>query len=217
MSTKQICTIKGYDMFEVVSAFQKSIRRCDEKQAMYWGVELFESGFIPYAWKRMMIIAIEDIGLANPIAPVIIKNLKDVYDDMTKDDKKGQYRLPYVQAILFLVHSPKSRHTDWALNYWFDNHLFDEVKYEIPDYALDIHTRRGKMQGKTITDFFEQGSVIYNHEVQENEEFYREVCKKRWEDKNWCERAVKEKERRKNGFQEQKPEKERPIQGDLFG
>ena len=218
MATNQVFTIKGYDLFEVVSAFQKSIRRCDEHQAMYWGVELFESGFIPYAWKRMVIIAMEDIGLADPMAPVIVKNLKEIYEDMTKNDKKGQYRLPYVQAILYLVNAPKSRHTDWALNYWFDTHLFNDVRYEIPEYALDIHTRRGKAKGKTITDFFTEGSVVNNHVVLGNELFYREECQKRWENKRWCELANAEKERRKNGVQIPKQERETPVQqGDLFG
>jgi replication-associated recombination protein RarA len=46
---EQVTTLNGYDLFEVVSAFQKEIRRCNEEGAMYWGVELYESGFIPYA------------------------------------------------------------------------------------------------------------------------------------------------------------------------
>ena len=44
---KQVLTMKGYDMFEVISAFQKSIRRGLEDDAMFWGVELYNSGFIP--------------------------------------------------------------------------------------------------------------------------------------------------------------------------
>lgn len=194
---KQILTMKGYDLFEVVSAFQKAIRRGKEDEAMFWGVELHESGFIPYAWKRMIVISTEDIGLANPQAPLMIKTLKEMYEDMAKaNDKKKQFRLPYVQAILYLVHSPKSRHTDWALNYWFDSHLFDEYNMEIPDYALDIHTRRGKRMGKTITEFFTEGSVIENAKDLPNEKFYMHECQKRWEDKDWCSRADAEKARR---------------------
>ena len=196
MAAEKVLTMNGYDMFEVVSALQKCIRRGDEKGAMHWGVEMFVSGFAPYAWKRLIIISMEDIGLANPWAPVVVKTYKDIYDDMTQDDKKNQFRLPYVQAILYLVHSPKSRHTDWAQGYWFDEVMWCGGKMPIPDCALDIHTRRGKMLGKTIEDFFTDGSVVANHKVQENEEFYKEMCHKRWGGKEWSDYVEKVKNER---------------------
>ena len=106
----KIYTKNGYDMFEVVSAFQKEIRRCDEMKAMYWAVELYDSGFIPYAWKRMTIICTEDVGLADPMAPVIINALHDQYQRLSvaKDDKKQQNRLPFVQAVLYLSTRPRA-------------------------------------------------------------------------------------------------------------
>lgn len=193
---KQVLTMKGYDMFEVISAFQKSIRRGLEDDAMFWGVELYNSEFIPYAWQRMMIISTEDIGLASPNAPVVMQALKQQFDSLYYDkngnkkfDKKQQCRLPYVQAILYLVHCPKSRHTDWALNYWFDTLLFDEDNKEIPDYALDIHTRRGKQMGKDINDFFSEGSKVNDHVLISKEQFYKEECQKRWTSEEWKEKA----------------------------
>ncbi len=225
--SNQITTINGYDLFEVVSAFQKEIRRGSEENAMYWGVELWESGFIPYAWKRMIIISTEDVGLANPYAPMIINSLYWQYEKLTgtKGDKKKQNRLPYVQAILFLANAPKSRHTDWALNYHFDNHHFvDFKKKEIPDYALDIHTRRGKKMGKTIGDFFDVGSYVNNHSPREKEEFYKDMCRRRWTSVEWCNKAKehdKEMEKLKMAkYKTYQPESEEdeeiPKQGELF-
>lgn len=227
---KQILTMKGYDMFEVVSAFQKSIRRGIEEDAMFWGVELYNSGFIPYAWQRMIIITTEDVGLATPNAPAVIQALKQQFDSLYYDkngkkkyDRKQQCRLPFVQAILYLVHCPKSRHTDWALNYWFDSHLFDEYDKKIPDYALDIHTRRGKIMGKTIVDFFEEGSVVNNHRNISKEEFYKQECRKRWTSKEWNEKADAEKNIRKMGVtiqeksQPNNNQPDKPQSGDLFG
>jgi len=190
----KIYTKNGYDMFEVISAFQKEIRRCDEMKAMYWAVELYDSGFISYAWKRMTVISTEDIGLADPMAPVVINALFDQYQRLSvaKDEKKQQNRLPFVQAVLYLVHAPKSRITDWALNYHFDSHYFvDEnpVRLEIPDYALDMHTWKGKkVLHKTIRDFFTEGSLVNQHMVMENEEFYKKKCEERWTDPGWIER-----------------------------
>lgn len=197
MEKKQVLTVNGYDMFEVVSAMQKSIRRGLEDDAMYWGVEMFESGFIAYAWKRLIIIAMEDVGLADPNAIIQVKTLKDVYDSMTKDDKKNQFRLPFVQAILYLVHCPKSRLVDWAQGYWFDNNTCHEVVKQIPDYALDQHTRRGKRMGKGIGDFFTEGSLLTNHKPISKEEFYKCRCYEWWTDKDWCDRNDREKMRRK--------------------
>lgn len=207
-NTNQVLTVNGYDMFEVVSAMQKSIRRGKEEDAMYWGVELFESGMAPYAWKRLIIIAMEDIGLANPDAIVQIKTLKDVYDTMTKEDKKGQYRLPFVQAILYLVHSPKSRICDWALGFWFDNNTCQAIKKEIPDYALDAHTRRGKKMGKGIKEFFTEGSLLENHHPFSNEETYKARCWQWWTDKEWCKRNDEIKEQRNKAHENSRGNKD---------
>lgn len=206
---QQVLTSNGYDLFECVSALQKEIRRCNEKDSMYWAVELYNSGFAPYVWKRLIIISTEDIGLANPMAPVIINALHAQYEKLSeKTDKKQQCRLPYTQAVLFLANSPKSRHTDWALNYHFDSHWFvDTEKKEIPDYAIDIHTRKGKALGKTINNFFEEGSFVDNHHLIENEDFYKNECRRRWNSDSWI-AAAKQKsadfERSKNGNASQK-------------
>lgn len=183
-------------MFEVVSALQKSIRRGKCEDAVYWGVELYISNFIPYAWKRLRIIACEDVGLAYPLAPVVIDTLKKLYDDLSrKDDKKNQNRMPYVQAILFLAKCKKSRYVDWCQSYWFDEIIMNGGKKEIPGYAIDIHTRKGKIIGKTINDFFDEGSYLENHTPFDKEEEYKEECRKRWSSKEWCSACDEAKER----------------------
>ena len=57
---RQIKTIRGYDFYEVTSAMQKAIRRSDLKLAGYFALELFESGFWLYLWKRLLTISAED-------------------------------------------------------------------------------------------------------------------------------------------------------------
>ncbi len=193
--SNQILTMKGYDLYEVISAFQKSIRRGLEKESMFWGIELHESGFANHAWRRLQIMSTEDVGLANPIAPVIINSLHDQYNKLfSPNDKKAQHRLPFTQAILYLVHSKKSRHTDWALNYHFDTHLLESLP--MPDWALDIHTRRGKQIGRNLRYFFDVGSKIENAVELPNEKFYKDECDRRWHDQEWNKSALAEKERR---------------------
>jgi len=53
-------TTRGYGLNEVVSAMQKAIRRGDERLAGYFTIELFESGFEQYAWRRLLTISAED-------------------------------------------------------------------------------------------------------------------------------------------------------------
>ena len=57
-------TRKGYDFFEVISALQKAIRRCEEENAVYWALELYKSGFSKALWSRLLVITSEDVGLA---------------------------------------------------------------------------------------------------------------------------------------------------------
>jgi hypothetical protein len=97
-------TRKGYDLFEVASAFQKSVRRGDEETAMYFAVELFESGYDEYLWKRMKIITSEDVGLAEPALPATIGALYAMYVDQKKkkDAANRPERLFLVHAVLLL-------------------------------------------------------------------------------------------------------------------
>ena len=81
------------------------------------------------------------------------------------------------------------------MNYHFDTHLLERI--EIPDYALDIHTRRGKAMGRTIRYFFDEGSKLSNEVVLPLENFYKEQCDKRWHDQEWNKKAQAEKDRRK--------------------
>lgn len=158
MTTKQ-----GYDFFEVASAFQKSIRRGLEEETMYWGIELYNSGYDAYAWKRMLIIVSEDIGLASPGLPSDVKALYDIFELLKKKKEKSEpQRLQFTHALLLLVRAAKSRYVDMAIfTYWRDNAT---TKMEIPDWALDMHTRRGIKMGrrgyKGLEHFYEEGGKI---------------------------------------------------------
>lgn len=177
----QIHTVQGYDLFEVISALQKEIRRCDREAALYWAVELHVSGFSNYAWKRMLIMSLEDVGMANPMLAVQVNALHDMAKKLeSKQDRRHQDRLPYVQAVVLLAESPKSRYIDWLINVKVDEHFAPDYRREIPEYALDIHTRRGKAMGKTIRDFLSEGSVLENHEPYGNEEELKRICAERW-------------------------------------
>lgn len=210
----QLVTVKGYDFFEVSSAMQKEIRRGNQENALYWAIELHESNYAKYAWKRLMIMAIEDIGVASSNIAVHINSLHDIAMKLeNKNDKKHQDRLPFVQAVVLLCGAPKSRYVDWLLNVKFDEHYHADNMKPIPDYALDIHTRRGKMQGKTIEDFFTEGSLLEKHKLQGNEQELKDTCQKRWKDPKFDAQYPKKDTWMKwngGGFG-------KPVQKDIFG
>jgi replication-associated recombination protein RarA len=149
-------TANGYARDEVVSALQKAIRRSQERPALFWAQELTDSGYIEYAWKRLLIITSEDIGLAWPEGPAVIRALYENHRDALKRAKtNGTGRgsgLPVflTHAVLLLVRADKSRIVDHALlvTRW------SGVLWEIPDEALDQHTRRGRKLNRDTEHFF---------------------------------------------------------------
>jgi len=154
-------TEKGYDLWEAASALQKSIRRGDEDGALFWATELDKSGFGEYVFKRLKIIASEDVGLAEPLLPAVLESLYSnwIVQRKKKDTDHNPERLFLVHAVLLLVRARKSRIVDHALIAYYNN---DEDVREVPDYALDKHTIRGRRMGRGFKHFFEHGAKLEN-------------------------------------------------------
>ena len=72
---------KGYELYELLSAMQKEIRRGHEKQAFFFALEL--EGFMSKAlWNRLRVIASEDIGIANNNMAILINALNNAYNQI---------------------------------------------------------------------------------------------------------------------------------------
>lgn len=151
----QILTRKNYDFFECSSAFQKSIRRNNQKEAIFFGMELYCSGYSSYTWKRLLIIASEDVGTADSNSAILINTLYENFKIIAEKDME-EASLPFIHAIVHLCEAEKTRIIDkwkmWALK--------SNYKPEIPDYALDVHTRRGKIMGRNHKQFLSEGQII---------------------------------------------------------
>jgi len=72
----QLFTQNNQIFGEVVSALQKHIRRGEEKQAMKCALELLPK-YEKYFWRRLLVIALEDIGPAAPDVHTHIRALRD--------------------------------------------------------------------------------------------------------------------------------------------
>lgn len=162
----------GYYLDEVISALQKEIRRGNEYNAVYWAVEL--ENFNPKAlWNRLRVIATEDIGVAEPHAPLIINALESMYV-YAKEKKKDEYRMFFVNAVSILARAPKCRIADNLLIC-----LIGDIKLgkrlEMPEYAIDKHTFRGRRMCRGVKHFVNEGSKTNNQGVKDP---YKEKAEK---------------------------------------
>lgn len=157
-------TIRGYVFLEVSSALQKAIRRGDARLAGYWAIEFFESGYAEYAWRRLITISAEDVW------GVITHEIEALYRSwqMINAKKPGKGRIFLAKATILLCQARKCRDADHLTNLVYDPKNVDDAALEadldearthpeeIPEYAFDCHTIRGKMRGKTKQQFFKE-------------------------------------------------------------
>jgi replication-associated recombination protein RarA len=83
----QLLTKRGYDFGEATSAMQKAIRRNIARVAGYFAIELFESGYVEYTWKRLLTISAED---CSGIITREIEALHQACTFVNKDTKRGE-------------------------------------------------------------------------------------------------------------------------------
>jgi len=161
-------TKNNHPLDEVISALQKEIRRGKTEEAFYWALELFESNFQRYLWKRLKVIANEDIGIANPQAIILIDTLAREFDDFLKDERHGSARLCLANAILYLTQSKKTRAADDLQGVVRLRRDLKNWRLTIPDYALDKHTKRGRILKRSWKHWIEEGCQLENHDININ-------------------------------------------------
>lgn len=150
----RLTTKGGYPIDECTSALIKVLRRSDEELALFFGLELAER-FPEHTWKRLTIFAAEDVGLADPQAIVVVTSLWDAWARIKK--LQGKARVVegdlLVMALLICCRAPKSKEADTAKN-WMEERRQRGFKPAVPPYSLNSHTARGKIAGKTDTDWW---------------------------------------------------------------
>ncbi len=184
-SVNLLATTKhGYDHYELLSAMQKCIRRGMDYEAVHFAAELEE--FNPtMLWNRLKIIACEDIGPANPTMPLLIDLLHKQYLAEKSKLAESSYKLFFVNAVVCLCRSQKSRITDDLLNVVYAERECEGKFLAIPDFALDMHTREGKSKGRGIDHFFSEGNRLENEAfVNEYTDRAKELLKKHSKPKN---------------------------------
>jgi putative ATPase len=120
--------------YDTISAFIKSVRGSDPDAALYWMAKMLYAGEDPrFIFRRMLILACEDVGLADPQALGVVMNAAQAFDYVGLPE--GRYHLAH--ACLYLATAPKSN----SSMAFFDaiKTVSEEVKDDVPNHLRDAN------------------------------------------------------------------------------
>ena len=120
--------------YDTISAFIKSLRGSDPDAAMYWLAKMVYAGEDPrFLFRRMVIFASEDVGLADPHAVAVALNCAAAFDRVGLPEG----RFPLAQAALYLATAPKSN----SVFAFFDalGVIENEREGDVPNHLKDAN------------------------------------------------------------------------------
>lgn len=133
----------GDNHYDVLSAFQKSIRGSDPDAAVHYLARLIEGGDLISICRRLLVISAEDIGLAYPNAIAVTKACVDSAMQLGFPEA----RIPLAEAVLFLAGLPKSNSAICAVDAALAD-IRDGNAGEIPAHLKDGHYKGAEKLGR---------------------------------------------------------------------
>jgi replication-associated recombination protein RarA len=166
-------TEHGFAADEVISALQKCTRRGMTDNVLLLGWEMYVTSpeMEEMMWSRLCVMAVEDIGLGNANAPVLIETLYQQHQRYPRPS--GDRFLFAAHAIRVLCGSEKDRTSDDMVNWAKRSMELGDSLPEIPDVALDMHTRRGQEMGRDYLFFMAEASRVIP-EIRGKDQKYRD-------------------------------------------
>jgi replication-associated recombination protein RarA len=154
-------TVNGFAVDELRSVLQKSIRRGLVEEAALAAYELFVTGAETeeVLWRRLEIIATEDVGFGLINAPALIDAL---YAQATRMLDRGDRWIYCAHAVRLLATAPKDN-LSMELAGWTRAVVErGERRPVVEDYMLDVHTRRGVAKGRDLAQWWNEGARLRN-------------------------------------------------------
>jgi replication-associated recombination protein RarA len=154
-------TIHGYAADEVRSVLQKSIRRGWIEEAALAAYELFASGreAEDMLWRRLEIIATEDVGFGLIEAPALIEAL---HAQRMRMADPGDGWIYIAHAVRLLATAKKDR-TSMELAGWAKEVVTrGERSVDVKDFMVDLHTHRGAAMGRGTAHWWKDGARLEN-------------------------------------------------------
>ena len=103
----------GDEHYDIISAYQKSMRGSDSNAALHYLARLLEAGDLPSACRRLMVCACEDVGLAYPQLIPIVKSCVDIAQAVGLPEA----RIPLADAVVMVCNAPKSNSAYMGINH----------------------------------------------------------------------------------------------------
>lgn len=145
----------GEQHYDIISAFIKSMRGSDPNAAVYWLARMLVGGEdIKFIARRMLILAAEDIGLANPNALVIANNCFQAVNVIGNPES----RIILSETAVYLAVSPKSNSTYVAINEAMSN-----VKLT-GNLPVPLHLRNAPTKLMKDLDYGKNYGYAHSHE-----------------------------------------------------
>ena len=186
----------GEQHYDIISAFIKSIRGSDPNGAVYWLARMIEGGEdVKFIARRLLILASEDIGNANPTALILANNTFQAVSVIGHPES----RIVLSQCAVYLANSAKSNASYMAIN------KAQQLVKNTGDLSVPLHLRNAPTKlmkdlnyGKEYKyshdydqNFVEQeflpdeikNSILYQPGNNPRENQFREVLKNRWKSK----------------------------------
>lgn len=155
--------------YDILSAFQKSIRGSDENAALHYLARLIKGDDLLSICRRLLVIAAEDIGLAYPQAMTVTKSCVDAALQLGFPEA----RIPLAEAVILLATAPKSNTGVCAIDAALSD--IDKGDYgDIPPHLKDGHYAGAQKLGHAV-------GYIYPHS-----------CENRWVEQQYLPDALKD-------------------------
>lgn len=150
----------GDSHYDVLSAFQKSMRGSDPDAAVHYLARLLEGGDMQSAIRRMLVCAAEDVGLAYPMALVTAKAAADSALMLGMPEA----RIPLAEAVIMIATAPKSNSAINAIDSAISDITNTDVG-DIPDSLKDAHYGGAEKLGHGIE--YKYPHAFENHYVKQ--------------------------------------------------
>ena len=123
----------GEQHYDIISAFIKSVRGSDPDAAIYYLARMLAGGEdVKFIARRLIILASEDIGLANPNALLLANACFDAVHKIGMPEA----RIPLAEATIYLANSPKSNSAYMAIN-----EALHTVEHDTTNRPVPLHLR----------------------------------------------------------------------------
>lgn len=124
----------GEEHYDIISAYQKSMRGSDADAALHYLARLLEAGDLPSACRRLMVCACEDVGLAYPQLLPIVKSCVDMAQSLGLPEA----RIPLADAVIMVCNAPKSNSAYNAINLATEDIKMGKIS-SIPRQLQNMH------------------------------------------------------------------------------